>query len=213
MLQKSRKSNNPLKLNERFIYCFIFLFGFYINAKAQVTAGDLEPFYNSSYTPKELNVSSKDRVKAIYEYHLQESGYAGKVGSSEYQEFVYRSNYFLEKLNKSGEVFYGDTISSYLNALKDFILENNPKKDQITIYLTRHPSFNAFTNDFGSVYVNIASVSKLDSEQELLVLLAHEISHVLLRHTHQFEEYNKKLESNDMKSDVEDLLSQHKFNQ
>jgi len=188
--------------------------GSYLVSIAQSPSKNLEPFYDSYYQPEELNESSKDRINALYEYYKNQSVNTSKSGVKSYEDFVYRNNYFLEKLNKSGEVFYGDEISRYLNQLKDYLLENHPRKKDIKIYLTRHPAFNAFTNDFGNVYVNIASVSKLSSEQELMALLAHEISHVLKSHTHQFEEYRKKVESGDWNKKVEnEVLARHVFSQ
>lgn len=190
---------------------FTFLIGLFTvqNSFAQRYEEQLEQFYNSSHQPPEINVASTERVEALLEFYSKQNQIKGGSAKAEYEDFVYRSNYFLENLNKSGEVFYGDTISAYLNQLKDFLLEGKEEQKRINVYLTRSPSFNAFTNDFGNVYVNIASISTIQSETELLALLAHEISHVLNKHTHKFEEFRRKIESDGWKRNKEKQVLEH----
>jgi Zn-dependent protease with chaperone function len=194
---------------------YLLLLLFYFSAtrlQAQVDEQVLEQFYNSDYRAPELNLSSASRLKSLFNYYSKQNIGEGKLDKNEYEEFVYRSNFFLEKLNKSGQVFYNDTISRYLNSLKNILLKDHPKRDIISVYLTRHPSFNAFTNDFGKIYVNIASISKLQNETELLALLAHEISHILNRHTHKFEEFRKTMEGDGWRDQRENrVLIRHVF--
>ena len=196
----------------RLSFLFVLFFHCLLDVRAQTLEHVLEPYYNSSFEPAELNETSASRVRSLFEYYSDKNKIKGSFDRKEYEDFVYRANFSLEQLNKSGEIFYNDSISLYLNDLKDLLLEKNPKKKDIKIYLTRHPSFNAFTNDFGNVYVNVAAVAKLKSESEILALLAHEISHILSKHTHKFEEFKKKVESGTWRTNREKLvLSKHVF--
>ncbi|MGD1845741.1 MAG: M48 family metallopeptidase [Salibacteraceae bacterium] len=129
----------------------------------------------------------------------------------QYEEFVYKYNYFFERLNRSGEVFFGDEISDYLNQLKDYLLDDDPLKDEVTIYFTQNPTVNAFTNDFGSIYMNAGLLAKLKNEAELLAIIAHEITHVKERHTHQFESFQKK--KGWQRREASEVLSKHQFSQ
>jgi len=172
----------------------------------------LDQFFSSDHLPVELNEKSADRLEALFSHYSTENDVSRTFTKKEYESFVYKSNYFIEKLNRSGSIFYGDTISDYLNSLKDFLLEGHPKKDEIQIYLTRFPSFNAFANDFGKVYVNVSVLARAKNEEELLAILSHEISHVLLQHTHKFEEFNKVIQNDRLKSNAAfEILAQHGF--
>lgn len=169
----------------------------------------LDEYYSSSYVPKELNENSADRVSSLFAFY---SKLNNSISDKDYEDFVYRSNYFLEKLNKSGEVFYGDTISAYLNKLLSFLVSGTEYQGKVKVYLTRNPSFNAFTNDFGNIYVNIAALSKLENETQLLALLAHEVSHIMESHTHEFEEFNRNISKDRWKEKTEvEVLETHAF--
>ena len=173
---------------------------------------ELESFYQSSYLPPELNERSADRLEQLFQHYEEKSDLRNSLSSKNYERFVYRSNYFIEKLNRSGSVFYNDTITNYLNGLKDFLLEGNPLKDEVKIYLTKQSSFNAFASDFGKVYVNVTVLARLRNEEELLALLAHEIAHIALQHTHEFEEFKRTVKKDQWKTKEDFLvLQRHKF--
>lgn len=173
----------------------------------------LDQFYYSEYTPVELNETIDQRFDKIYERYIQRYG---KDKGIDAKAFVSNYNYFLDHLNRSGKIFYGDEISIYLNQLKDFILSDNDMKSEIQVYLTDFPYLNAFTNDFGNIYVNIGTLAKLNSEEELLYLLAHEISHILMRHSHKavlFEKNSKssKNKLNDQAFKRHEFSREHEF--
>lgn len=192
-----------------FIMIRISIITFFISLFFFGQAQNLDQFYNSSFEPIELNQNSEQRFKELYTSYITKN-----EGKSEIDEkkFVYEYNYFLDRLNKSGKIFYGDEISQYLNDLKDFILEGNSHKTEIKVYLTDFPYVNAFTNDFGSIYINIASIAKLNSEEELLFLIAHEIGHVLKRHSHKSEIYSEKLKKERWTTGSENsAFSRHSF--
>jgi hypothetical protein len=144
---------------------------------------NLSQFYSSSHPHSSLSTSSKDRLDSLYTAYLKEHHIEEDNGT--YEDFIYDYNFFLEKLNKSGKVFSGDELTVYLNGLKDELLASHPKKESIKVYTTNFDQLNAFTNDFGNVYVNVATIAKMDSEMKLRVILAHEIAHVLMRHSYE----------------------------
>jgi len=190
--------------------CFFLVFLFSVlSVQGQES---LDQFFKSEHLPVELNEKSADRLEALFDYYSTENNISQTFTKKEYESFVYKSNYFIEKLNRSGSIFYGDTVSDYLNRLKDFLLEGHPKKDEIRIYLTRFPSFNAFASDFGKVYVNVSVLARAKNEEELLAILSHELSHVVLKHTHKFEEFNKVVQNDQLKSNAQfDALARHGF--
>jgi len=189
----------------------ILLFTFLLSISLYGQNGNYDEFYKSSFKPKELNGYSADRIDNLFDYYSRRYKKKGLKKKKEYEDFVYRSNYFLENLNKSGQVFYNDAISKYLNNLKDFLLADNRNKNRITVYLTRFPTANAFANDFGNIYINVATIATLDNEEELLTVLAHEISHVLLKHSHKFEEYKKGIDKGKLKGEEFSVLQKYSF--
>lgn len=152
---------------------------------------DITQFYAGNSVSKNISVSSSAKIDSIYNWYL--STYNIEDKDYAYKEFIYRYNFFLEKLNKSGKVFNNDEITSYLNKLKDVILANRNEKNRIQVYLVDFEQLNAFTNDFGSIYVNIGTIARLENERELMVILAHEIAHVLSRHSFKMEDLDRHL--------------------
>lgn len=175
---------------------------------------DLDQFYESNYEPSELNIDFTSRFDSIYNAYLINKNVSNDEGGV-LKDFVLNYNYFLDKLNKSGEIFYNDEISIYLNELKDTLLHDHLLKNDIRVYLTNFTELNAFTNDFGNIYVNVGLIAKMNSADELLTVLAHEISHVLLEHSYKHENRNLDLENGKEISEVDeiDAFESHKFSQ
>lgn len=172
-----------------------------------------EKFYYSHSAPKELNTSSSERLDSLfgYYYNQKDESVLKNYSKTEYEDFIYRVNYFIENLNKSGKIFYDNEISDYLNSLKDFLLSDNENKDRVKVLLTNYPSFNAFTNDFGYIYVNVATLAYVECEEEFLALLAHELSHYLYKHTHSFENFTKELEEQGIAESDYSSLKMHTY--
>lgn len=181
----------------RFFQVLICFAACFFNVSAQNP--DFDQFYYSNAEPYEINRDPIDHLDSLLE--------VTKVLSSEnfdHEDFVYKHSYYLNRLNRSGNVFYRDSISQYLNRLKDIILPND---SLIKVYLVDFPSMNAFTNDFGNIYIHVGALVKLEREEELLFMLAHEISHVLLRHS-----YNTELKQNEWNLDEDfNLFDRHRF--
>ena len=174
----------------------------------------LDQFYQSSYQPAELNTTFTSRFDSIYTSYLFRKGIVDDENGT-IKEFVLNYNYFLDKLNKSGEIFYNDEISVYLNELKDTLLSDHPEKNNIKVYLTNFTELNAFTNDFGNIYVNVGLIAKMNTVDELLTVLAHEIAHVLLEHSFKQENRKVDLENGRRISEVDEInaFESHKFSQ
>jgi hypothetical protein len=175
---------------------------------AQIEDPQLKQFYQSDFEPKELNSNNFERLKETYKEYLSVNG--NKRNFDE-EQFVYEYNYFLDRINRSGNVFYGDEISIYVNSLKDQLLKKNNLDLSIHVYVTDYVDLNAFTNDFGNIYINIATIAKLDSEEELMIIMAHEIGHVILRHSRQTEFHKHKIDKSVDVNQVEGVFQIHAF--
>lgn len=190
----------------------IFLTLFFCATSVLAQDLDLSQFYNSSEPHSSLSISSKNRLDSLYKDYLKEHKIIEDNGA--YQDFIYDYNFFLEKLNKSGKVFSGDELTIYLNKMKDELLAGHPKKDFIKVYTTNFDQLNAFTNDFGNIYVNVATIAKIDSEMKLRVILAHEIAHVLMRHSFMMASLDNRFSKEKIEkiSEISDF-DKHQFSQ
>lgn len=197
----------------KFFFSIVFIFSFFFNSFSQKINEnlDLTQFYSGELFNYNIATSSKAKIDSIYNWYL--ANYNITDQDEVYKEFVYRYNFFLEKLNKSGKVFNNNEITIYLNALKDKILEKREEKNRIQVYLVDFDQLNAFTNDFGGIYVNVGTIARLENEKELILVLAHEIAHILSRHSFKMENLNERLTNKGKFSEINEInaAEYHKF--
>jgi len=160
---------------------------FLIPVAVNAQLSDFSSYFESDFAPKELNRNQSEYLKDLLKKYKEDFGNSSKIDE---KQFVYSNNFYLDNLNRSGRIYYGDSIGQYLNELKDFILDDPEERKRIKVYLMDDYTLNAFTNDFGGVYIHMGTLARLESEEELLFVIAHEISHVLLQHSRSKEIYN-----------------------
>jgi hypothetical protein len=134
------------------------------------------------------------------------------------QEFFLNSNYHLDRLNRSGVILFGDSITSYLNTIKNVLLKDYPEvQSRIHIYTIRHSSLNAFATASGDIYFNIGLIASLNNEAEIAFVLAHEIMHVINRHSLQQVIMDNRLKKSvriaDQMEDDDYMLKKHMYSQ
>ncbi len=195
------------KVSTYYLFSFLLFFCNSIGGLTQQNNLDLSPYYSSDHLPEELNRNTLEHANSVSEYYERKFG--KDMGLPD--DFVYEYSFYLDQINKSGFVLFDNEISLYLNKVKDGILARNDIDHPIEVYLIDYPELNAFTNDFGSIYVNVGSIARLESEQELTFLLAHEISHVLLRHSYNAEIYEKELKEEQWSNTEKTSFKRHAF--
>ena len=98
------------------------------------------------------------------------------------------------KLVRDGLVLQNEAASAYLDRIgrslipKGLTLENVNWKFRAV----RDPQPNAFAFPNGSVYVTTGLLALMDNESQLAAVLAHELTHVMRRHTYLFNRSNRK---------------------
>lgn len=102
--------------------------------------------------------------------------------SSKDKKILYTfSNYALSGVMRSGEVYFNDEYSAYLNGiLNDLIPEDELKACEV--YLCKSEIPNAISWRDGTILVNMGLIPYLESEAELAFILAHEFIHYKKRH-------------------------------
>jgi predicted Zn-dependent protease len=99
------------------------------------------------------------------------------------------------KLEKEGMVYHDEAMETYVNQVGRAMLPSGtaPERVKWEFRVTRDPMANAFALPNGSIYVTTGLASKLENEDQLASVLAHEITHVTDRHAYlAFRDYRKK---------------------
>lgn len=167
-----------------------FLFAVGSNAFAQFEI-DYKPLTSSGALPTEFITTAKELSKQ----EISDLGHHVEDKSAK-QQFIISNNYFLRDLLLSGNVLVNDPLSKYVNKVADELLKGQPAlRQQLHIYITRSPEVNAYAFDKGFIFVNIGLLAQLENEAQLAYILAHEITHVVKKHSvNQYIE-NIKLEN------------------
>src|SRR5207245_302272 len=56
-------------------------------------------------------------------------------------------------------------------------------RQQLHIYVSKSPNVNAFAFDKGFIFVNVGLLAQLENEAQLAYVLAHEITHIVKKHS------------------------------
>jgi predicted Zn-dependent protease len=154
--------------------------------------------YASDYTPLKSSGALPDEflktARALSEEELKTIGYGTDRMAK--QQFIMSSNYFLRDLLLSGDVLINDPLGNYVNKVADELLKNDPElRKKIQIYVIKSPDVNAHAFDRGFIFINVGLLAQLENEAQLAYVLAHEITHVVKKHSvNQFIE-NIKLDN------------------
>jgi beta-barrel assembly-enhancing protease len=103
-------------------------------------------------------------------------------GISTQQELEMGQQYSTE-INRQLPLINDATVSSYVNQLGDRIASHGQRGLNYTFYVVNSDQVNAFAVPGGYVYVNRGLIERAGNMSELAGVLAHEISHVELRHS------------------------------
>ena len=99
------------------------------------------------------------------------------------ERFLLESNFLMDDILQSGRVIFGDTVTNYLNELKNIIFQDDPvTRDNIRIYTLLSNEVNAFTSDNGIVLVTTGLIAQVENEAQIVFILCHEFNHYLEKH-------------------------------
>ena len=87
------------------------------------------------------------------------------------------------EIRKQADVVNDQRLQSYLNAIGQSLARQPEARDYpYSFTLINEPSINAFALPGGPIFVHVPLLNATSSEAELAGVLAHEISHIALRH-------------------------------
>ena len=97
--------------------------------------------------------------------------------------FILNSSYYINDLFTSGDIVFNDTVTNYLNKVKDVVLNDFPEiKQKVRVYTYKSPIVNALATNEGVIFVTTGLLARLSSEAQLAYILSHEISHYVDKH-------------------------------
>lgn len=101
----------------------------------------------------------------------------------EERNLLARANEFDLELDRKGMMLETPALTTYLQSVgRPLIPQAAAQVVPFNFHVLRSPVPNAFALPNGSIYLSVGLLAHLDNEAELAQVLAHEISHVVLRH-------------------------------
>ncbi len=99
-----------------------------------------------------------------------------------------------KRFERDGLVYADEPTNAYLQRVGESLVPRDLKLEHVVwkFRALRDPVPNAFALPNGSIYVNTGVMSLCDNESQLAAILAHEITHVLRRHTYLQNRSNRK---------------------
>lgn len=92
----------------------------------------------------------------------------------------------LEEILENKKLLFDTRFEKYTDSIFNLLIKSNPilTDKSIQVFLSKKPSPNAFSIGNGTVILNIGLFSFLENEHQLLSVMAHELAHELLKHSH-----------------------------
>lgn len=160
------------------VFSLIAIVSFTANLYGQSFENDYKPLTSVGPLPEEFVRTAKEMAQEDMQLVENEENRSAK------QQFAMRNNYFLKNLLLGGNVLVNDPLTKYVNKVVDQLLIGNPSlRSQLHVYVTKSPDVNAYAFDKGFVFVNVGLLAQLENEAQLAFILAHEITHVMKKHS------------------------------
>ncbi|MBI3237907.1 MAG: M48 family metalloprotease [Flavobacteriia bacterium] len=117
-------------------------------------------------------------------------------------------------LIKSDKAILSGPLFDSVNVIFTQILAANPELDQSSkLVLFRHRVFNAFTLGDNIIFVNIGLLSRLSNKEQVALVIAHELSHNLRKHSQQKILTNVRRQTDDQLNDEINRIQRQEYGQ
>ena len=101
-------------------------------------------------------------------------------------EVLEQANLLDVRFERDGLVFADESTNAYLQRIGQSLIPRDLELERVTwrFRALRDPQPNAFALPNGSIYVTTGLMTLIDNESQLAAILAHELTHVMRRHTY-----------------------------
>ena len=109
-------------------------------------------------------------------------------------EVLEQANLLDIRLERDGLVLADESANSYLRGIERTLIPRAVELERVswTLRVLRDPQPNAFALPNGSIYLTTGLIALLDNESQLAAIIAHELTHVMRRHTYLHNRSNRK---------------------
>ena len=117
---------------------------------------------------------------------MSETQHTAYVPSEEEQWAIEQADKFHAELAEQGLLYRDGQVTSCLARIEGNLLSNSEQlQDTISLFILKSPTPNALALPNGRIYLNAGLFTPLESENQLAAIAAHEIAHVIQRHSTQ----------------------------
>ncbi|MES2800749.1 MAG: M48 family metallopeptidase [Bacteroidota bacterium] len=160
---------------------------------SQVDFNNYRTLQSSGEIPTDFTLTSKSKMEEDLKNSESELTGMKKV------KFYEGVNYAIDNILHSGDVVYGDPISTYASEVVDRLLKDDPTlRSKLRIYTIKSNAANAFSTDQGILFITTGLIAQLTSEAQLAYILAHEISHYTEKHVIETYSWQTKKSNNSL---------------
>lgn len=181
-VQVISKSKQCTKLTTKSKFKILFILGFMLVLKSNAQTIQYSPLRCKGEIHKDfLSLSSN---KVIDEREVIKKKNISKKDKNTELDFTYSSIFGIDEILFSGEILYGDVLTTYVNKVADVALASDlTLRKELRFYVLKSNEVNAFSTYQGIVFVTVGLLSQIENEAQLAFILCHEIAHYKLKHT------------------------------
>lgn len=159
-----------------------------------------KPTFIESYDLKSVEVSSENKVVDLWNKHMLKQSVFSNLLSKGFQydlrnDLHTESVDFINSLNQQGRFFNDAYLEDYLFSLIAKIhggVSNYNRPGNLSIRVMKDTEPNAFILPNGTIILSTGLLSTINSEDELMGILGHEVAHFIL--DHHIINYNKEID-------------------
>ena len=109
-------------------------------------------------------------------------------------EILEQSDLLDAKLDRDGLVLQDEAANAYVRRIGQALVPKGLELERVSwrFRVLRDPQPNAFALPNGSIYVSTGLIFLVDNESQLAAIIAHEMTHVMRRHTYVQNRSNRK---------------------
>ncbi|MGG9971582.1 M48 family metallopeptidase [Ferruginibacter sp. SUN002] len=162
----------------------------------------------NSFSFGELSATKyKEKIAQLEKFKVSKK-YDDKSAQAWYKEILSDRNKSLQYAFKENKVVYDSFLLTKCNDIFRRIMaaNRNYNFDSITLYINRSVIANAVCYGEGTIMINLGLFFWVDNDDELAMVIAHELAHQLLKHSdRKIEKSIAMLTSEDFKEELKDI--------
>jgi predicted Zn-dependent protease len=165
----------------------LFLFSFIFSL---ASCSIISQNFTKDYSPLrnyQSDLSVLTKLNKSYDSILKTIKIEEKSARKSFEKSISSSKARLKTLDSAGYLMRKDTITKYLQAIVNKVIQNNKllQNQSLTVFTYRTEVPNASNRAAGVILFNLDLFTKMDSEEEVAFIICHEISHDILGHVVQ----------------------------